>query len=761
MTIASEITRIKTNIENAYTKAEEKGATMPELLNSDSLAGCIESIPKGSGGGGGIGIPEGYSRVRFIDFDGTILSTQILKDLEEITDIPTPPEHENLEFYRWSWDYDAFDGKKINPYVIGHMDIFPIYNTVDEKIYVYIDINEETGLNVEYQLCLVNNRNSTANTITYNIDFGDGTYNEYEYEKPENNSSSITYIDLPTITHTYSNYGKYVIKIDSNAGYDTELITNLKNKCIVLGSNNVSMTYASQLPNRYRHPEITCIYTNFIQSKNFRCLATYLCENLEIISLTAYYGSRDIDGTYMSSGNGYCGGSYYDRNILNYSKVKHINYPYCTEDICMPSHSRLDSIVLDGSEGRIKIYANAFYYNNIKEVVLPYTSSSHSIDNINGGLILYNLDKPHCFKDDTGNIIHTKNPQFITMSNNSKLGLQVDFIPYIATNCSGTIDTTTGIINISMNNTGSSPGAIKSNTAEELNIDDEPNLSESYRKKGYLPCIVMPRLKKINYNFTFDDDIERVSTYFNDCHELEKIDLSKPYPNARNFRTTGQGMFENCSKLKEIILPETLESIIVYGSIFSGCYNLEKFDYMDKLKIEGSVTSWFKYTGFKYLDLSNIAYDGTSVINVSAICQYANKLKYIKMFSYPYKLSGQNNFYDCNMLEEIDLTNLTEITSTYQFYNCHSLKKVWIPSTCTKINATSSSSSLFYGMRGYSSNDEDLRNLDFTVYTDFTEKPDGWGSYWDNLNSNIKAKVYWGATKENYENGDPVPEATT
>ena len=129
MAIASEMTRIKTNIENAYAKAEEKGATMPELLNSENLAGCIESVPKG-GGGGGIGVPEGYSRVRFIDFDGTILSTQILKDLEEITDIPTPPEHENLEFYRWSWDYSAFDSKNINPYVIGHMDIFPIYNTV-------------------------------------------------------------------------------------------------------------------------------------------------------------------------------------------------------------------------------------------------------------------------------------------------------------------------------------------------------------------------------------------------------------------------------------------------------------------------------------------------------------------------------------------------------------------------------------------------------------------------------------------------------
>jgi hypothetical protein len=74
MTIASEITRIKTNIENTYAKAEEKGATMPEVLNSDALAECIESIPKGEGGG--IEIPESKYRVRFFDYDGTVLKEE-------------------------------------------------------------------------------------------------------------------------------------------------------------------------------------------------------------------------------------------------------------------------------------------------------------------------------------------------------------------------------------------------------------------------------------------------------------------------------------------------------------------------------------------------------------------------------------------------------------------------------------------------------------------------------------------------------------
>lgn len=49
MTIASEITRIKTNISNAYTALEAKGATIPEAKNSANLADTINTVTGGSG----------------------------------------------------------------------------------------------------------------------------------------------------------------------------------------------------------------------------------------------------------------------------------------------------------------------------------------------------------------------------------------------------------------------------------------------------------------------------------------------------------------------------------------------------------------------------------------------------------------------------------------------------------------------------------------------------------------------------------------
>lgn len=49
MSVASEITRIKTNIANAYDEAIGRGAVAPEIQNSENLVSCIASIPSGGG----------------------------------------------------------------------------------------------------------------------------------------------------------------------------------------------------------------------------------------------------------------------------------------------------------------------------------------------------------------------------------------------------------------------------------------------------------------------------------------------------------------------------------------------------------------------------------------------------------------------------------------------------------------------------------------------------------------------------------------
>ena len=63
MSVASEITRINTNIANAYTKAIEKGAPAPTTQNSENLASCIGSIT-----GGGAVTKYAPRHIKFSDY---------------------------------------------------------------------------------------------------------------------------------------------------------------------------------------------------------------------------------------------------------------------------------------------------------------------------------------------------------------------------------------------------------------------------------------------------------------------------------------------------------------------------------------------------------------------------------------------------------------------------------------------------------------------------------------------------------------------
>ena len=50
MTIASELTKLNTNLTNSYTAVSGKGGTLPQAQNFDNLATAISSIPSGGGG---------------------------------------------------------------------------------------------------------------------------------------------------------------------------------------------------------------------------------------------------------------------------------------------------------------------------------------------------------------------------------------------------------------------------------------------------------------------------------------------------------------------------------------------------------------------------------------------------------------------------------------------------------------------------------------------------------------------------------------
>ena len=99
MSIASEIQRIKTNIANAYTQANAKGATLPQVQNSANLASTIQSIS----GGGGTPVSVEEKDVNFYDYDGTRLYSYTLAEVQALTELPELPSHDGLICQGWNW----------------------------------------------------------------------------------------------------------------------------------------------------------------------------------------------------------------------------------------------------------------------------------------------------------------------------------------------------------------------------------------------------------------------------------------------------------------------------------------------------------------------------------------------------------------------------------------------------------------------------------------------------------------------------------
>ena len=126
------------------------------------------NVPSGSADGG----------VSFIDYDGTVVETWSLSDLASKKKLPTPPVHDRLVFQRWNWTLD--DIKSAN----AEMAVGALYTTASGLTEFHIRVTKATGLAI------------TCNMVG-NKNWGDGT------------ESALT-------SHTYADYGDYIIICDGN-----------------------------------------------------------------------------------------------------------------------------------------------------------------------------------------------------------------------------------------------------------------------------------------------------------------------------------------------------------------------------------------------------------------------------------------------------------------------------------------------------------------------------------------------------------------
>jgi hypothetical protein len=189
-TIADGLSRIidtKTNIDNTITA--KGGVVSKGLINTPT---DIATIPSGGGGGSAQGT------VRFLDYDGTLVTAYTPEEFAALEALPDNPTHEGLTAQGWNWS--LADAKE---YVASYneLNIGQMYVTSDDRTRIYIKLTEGR---ISPVLMLYLNNNSELD-----IDWGDGS---------THSTFTSTDADYKSERHEYSTSGDYVIAITVVSG---------------------------------------------------------------------------------------------------------------------------------------------------------------------------------------------------------------------------------------------------------------------------------------------------------------------------------------------------------------------------------------------------------------------------------------------------------------------------------------------------------------------------------------------------------------
>lgn len=201
--------RIAVNIAVAYDEAEAKGATMPQLRNSNNLATTIGSISTGGG------TPVERKDVNFFDYDGTLLHSYTFSEALQLTSPPALPTRTGLTAQEWNWTLEQIQSYAQSGYPVN---VGATYTTSDGSTRLYLFVAKGTRIH-DLQIWVTMAANSSAT-----IDWGDGTFD--------------------TLSNTGSSAQPvYAEKTDyATVASDTVLCARIVGGSFLLGRNNISYT---------------------------------------------------------------------------------------------------------------------------------------------------------------------------------------------------------------------------------------------------------------------------------------------------------------------------------------------------------------------------------------------------------------------------------------------------------------------------------------------------------------------------------------
>ena len=232
MSIQTELTRI-TNAKTAIkTAIEGKGVTVPDGTLLDGMASLIGEIQ--AGGGGGTSTPT-MKDVNFYDYDGTLVASYTLDDVQALTALPDGPTHAGLTFQGWNWTLEKVKA------LTRPMNVGAMYITDDGKTRLNIRIADKARSTVPLYFS-----QTVANGV--NIDWGDGSASE-----------TLAGTGKVNTTHTYADVGDFTISLTVADGCELGLGYNYSSYCIMGSTGNNGRVYCNMLQSVYVGENVTSI----------------------------------------------------------------------------------------------------------------------------------------------------------------------------------------------------------------------------------------------------------------------------------------------------------------------------------------------------------------------------------------------------------------------------------------------------------------------------------------------------------------------
>lgn len=246
------------SIQSIADSIRKKAKTTEKMVFPSGFVLAIDGIETG-GGSAPVVVEEPEEKaVNFYDYDGRRLFSYTAEEAAALTELPTPPARDGIQFQEWNWTIDEVKKAKA-------ADIGANCTTTDGKTRLYIKIDNSARKDMTLNLY-----QNTAGDIS--VDWGDGSAAE--------TSDTAGDISLP---HTYESAGEYTITLTVKTGAKAGLghfSSPYKQVFTGSGTNPDSDTFSSNVhTNALIRAEIGNDIAD-IESEAF-----YGCENLESVNI--------------------------------------------------------------------------------------------------------------------------------------------------------------------------------------------------------------------------------------------------------------------------------------------------------------------------------------------------------------------------------------------------------------------------------------------------------------------------------------------